>query len=152
MKIITPKTSSWFAKLPPGHCPIGISRGSPRGRRTGYHFYRKLAPGTWFKSVDTQQYKELYFEQLNKLDAEEVIADLSKISENNIPVMLCFEPPEPSSNWCHRGFVAAWMHDKLGIEIFEVGQEHLGFGWSHPKVPTEFRNQRLLSKVTNNLT
>jgi hypothetical protein len=34
--------------------------------------------------------------------------------------------------------VAGRLHDQLGIEIREVGHEHLGGGWMHPKLPPEW--------------
>ena len=43
-------------------------------------------------------------------------------------------PPEPGPKWCHRGLVSAWLHDELGLEVFELGQEQCGCGWSHPKL------------------
>ncbi len=94
MNIIAPKTSSWFADLTADHYKIGISRGAPRGYPAGYRIYSKLAPGKWFNKVDMQQYKKLYFEQLESLDAEEVLNDLCTMSMNKIPALLCFESPK----------------------------------------------------------
>ena len=52
-------TASWFAKLPVGAVPVGVSRGVPRGKN-GYHRLRELEPGPWFKSVTAERYLTLY--------------------------------------------------------------------------------------------
>jgi hypothetical protein len=41
---------------------------------------------------------------------------------------------EKPADWCHRGQVAGWLHDQLGIEVFEFGHEDAGHGWQHPKL------------------
>jgi hypothetical protein len=74
------------------------------------------------------------------LDAQEVVNDLIARANGQIPVLVCFEPPPPDPQWCHRGLVSAWLHDELGLRIPEVGHEDLGFGWAHPKLdPCLFR-------------
>lgn len=133
-------TASWFTKLPEGFVQVGISRGVPRGAASGYRMYRRLAPGKWFKSVSTTQYKQLYDEQLAQLDPTRVVNDLETLCNGNIPALLCFERPNSDPNdWCHRGLVSAWLKDTLGLEIPEFGMEDYGTGWSHPKLPAQFR-------------
>ncbi|MFZ1101313.1 MAG: hypothetical protein WAN86_00250 [Hyphomicrobiaceae bacterium] len=53
--------------------------------------------------------------------------------------LLCWEPPEPDPKWCHRALVSVWLWENLGLEVPELGQEHEGFGWSHPKLHPEAR-------------
>jgi hypothetical protein len=131
-------TSSWSTKLPSTVARIGISRGPPR-RQSGYRLYTALAPGSYFKKVPVAEFRQLYMAGLENLDPTKVVEDLQKIAGGRPPVLLCFEPPEPDAHWCHRGFVSAWLHDTLGIEVYEFGQESEGFGWAHPKIPPEFR-------------
>ena len=52
-------TASWFAKLPAGAIPVGVSRGVPRGK-SGYQRLRELEPGTWFNTVSPEQYLVRY--------------------------------------------------------------------------------------------
>ena len=133
-------TSSWFVKLDPArYARIGISRGVPRGQ-SGFRRYQKLNPGPWFNSVDAKMYRRLYFEEiLAPLDPRQVVDDLSALADGKLTALLCWEPPTPGENWCHRGLVAAWLGDTLGLDVFEVGQEVEGAGWSHPKLHPKMR-------------
>jgi hypothetical protein len=65
-----------------------------------------------------------------------VLRELAAVAEDMIPALLCFERPPPDPAWCHRGLVAGWLYDELGIEVREIGHEQLGGGWSHPKLPS----------------
>jgi hypothetical protein len=119
-------TASWFTKLPEGFTRVGISRGSPRGAKKGYHKIMALAPGPWFKSVTPDKYLELYSAVLAKLDPQETADALHHCGEN--PVMLCFESAadvHAGRKWCHRHLAAKWLEDKLGITIEEVGHPEL---------------------------
>ena len=86
---------------------------------TGLRF-PSLAPDTQIfyaiknKSISREQYIQQYNEHiLGELDP----AFIYKLFERN--VLLCWEPP---GEFCHRRLVAAWIQDKLGIEVPE---------WSH---------------------
>ena len=133
-----PVTSSWSTRLPNGYAAIGISRGPPRGRR-GYRMYRALAPGDWFRAVDEKAFVERYMAQLAGLDAGQVLHDLAQIADGGIPALLCFEGSPPDTAWCHRGLVAGWLKDTAKLDIFELGAEQAGSGWSHPKLPSILR-------------
>jgi hypothetical protein len=118
-------TASWFAKLPVGAVPVGISRGVPRGKN-GYRRLRVLEPGPWFKSVPPERYVTLYGQILNRLDPC-VIRDLL-LGCGDIPIMVCWEAPHDchaGSKWCHRHIVAQWLEDRIGIEVQEVGFPNL---------------------------
>ena len=130
--LIVPVTASWYEQLPECYARIGISRGPPRGQR-GYRMYRPLAPGSWFRAVDAAVFSRLYLAQLAKLDPAKVLAELNEMAGGLIPALLCFEPPPPDPNWCHRASVSAWLGDALGIKVVEVGHETAGAGWQHPK-------------------
>jgi hypothetical protein len=133
-----PFTASWFTQLPATFVRVGISRGVPR-RTSGYRMYSKLAPGSYFKSASAGEYRERYMSGLAVLDAETVLAEIHALCDGRTPVLVCFEPQGPDDAWCHRGFVSAWFHDTLGLEVYEYGYESLGCGWSHPKIPSDFR-------------
>jgi hypothetical protein len=115
-------TSSWFTKLNPEiYARISISRGIPRGQ-TEFRRYPALNPGPWFNSVNEERYKELYFaEVLGPLNPSRTVEELMALAGGKIPVLLCWEPATPRPEWCHRGFVSAWLHDTLGLEVYEVG-------------------------------
>jgi hypothetical protein len=118
---------------------IAISRGPPRGQR-GYRLHRPLAPGPWFRSVDPDTFAELYMAQLAQLDARQVLRDLARLAGGKVPALLCFE--RPGRGWCHRGLVAAWLGDALGLRVCEYGHEADGWGWQHPMLPTGLRRSR----------
>ena len=134
------KTSRWFATMPPEHLKIGISRGVPRGMAAGYRIYKTLAPGAWFNSVSADEYRRLYFDEvLGRLDVGRVRDDIAGMADTRTAVLVCYEDPKKFGDWCHRGYVSAWLHDKLGLEVPELGHEAKGFGWHHPMLPATHR-------------
>jgi hypothetical protein len=145
------KTSHWFRPAGPDECIVGISRGVPRKIAAGYRLARELAPGPYFKSASVHDYKALFFQGLSTLSPEKTVARLYDLANGRSPVLVCYEPPDPKGPWCHRGYVSAWLHDSLGIEIHEVGQEHEGFGWAHPKIPAQYRAVNLTPDFTNEI-
>lgn len=136
------KTSSWYTPLPAGHKRIGISRYAPRGMKAGYRMLRELAPGDWFKTAWPDEYHRRYFaEILGHLDPRNTLVKIWEMVDDEVPVLCCFEPPNDPEKWCHRGYVSAWLDDTLGLKVTELGLEHEGWGWSHPKLP---KTQRVL--------
>ncbi len=136
------KTSSWYATLPADHIKIGVSRGTPRGLPAGYKLYKTLAPGPWFSSVGVEEYKKRYFSEiLDKLDPATVVKEIEEKAAGKIPVLVCYETADDPA-WCHRGFISAWLKDKLGLLVPEVGFEDQGCeGWFHPKLPLEYKTR-----------
>ena len=114
------KTASFFTYQGPGR--VGIARYAPRGTPAGFRLYRALAPGPWFNSVTREEYRRLYFQQLDALEAILVVADLERLAGLGVePVLLCYErPPFTSSNWCHRRMVAEWFKRELGLDVDEL--------------------------------
>lgn len=130
------KTSAWSQKVPADHIKIGISRGTPRGQAAGYRLFKILAPGAWFNSVSAAEYRDRYFSEiLASLDAAKVVAKIQELAGDKVPVLVCYESPTKDEDWCHRGYVSAWLKDKLGLDVPELGHEERGCGWSHPKLP-----------------
>jgi len=133
-------TSSWFTRLPPEIQKIGISRGVPRGYRAGYRVMRELAPGSWFNSVTPAEYHRRFMAQLGALDARAVLGKIHELGAGRDVALLCYEAPHDPKAWCHRGQVAAWLHDNLpAIDVLEFGLETAGFGWQHPKLLPQFQ-------------
>jgi hypothetical protein len=136
-------TSSWRTTLPSIYAPIGISRGTPRGR-AGFRRYTRLQPGPWFSTAGLVEFTRLYNEQiLGPLDPETVVQDLLALAGDRKPALLCWEPPEPGIEWCHRSLVSVWLWEKLGLEVPELGQEHEGCGWCHPKLHPDVRRKNV---------
>ena len=111
------KTGSFFTAK--GNGRISIARSSPRG--IVVPAYRPLAPGSWFNSVGYEEYRKLYFAQLNKLDPLKTWEDLHNLVNGNEPIILCWERLNTPGNWCHRQMVAEWFNKTLGFEVLEVG-------------------------------
>ncbi len=133
------KTSSWFTPLPADHQPVGISRGTPRGQAAGYRLYKKLAPGTWFKTTDVEEYYRRYrSEILAPLDPRHVVAELARIGNGRVPVLLCYERAHVEGHWCHRAMVAEWLMSALGEPVPEFGYETLAQEL-HPLMPNQLR-------------
>lgn len=74
-----------------------------------------------------KEYTEVFNNQLNRLNAEEIYKDFMGMLEiNNMleadyrkdnVVLLCWESPE---KFCHRHLVGDWLSNSLGIEIREI--------------------------------
>jgi len=132
---ITIVTSSWRTRSPDTHARISISRSAPRGE-SGFRVYRPLHPGSWFRSLPTDAFVERYQKEiLDPLDAQSVVEELLALSGDRIPTLTCWEPADPDSAWCHRSLVSRWLHETLGLEVFELGFEECGCGPKHPKLP-----------------
>jgi len=129
-------TSSWSTALPPTIQKIGISRGVPRRYPAGYRRMTELQPGPWFHSVSADEYRRRFMEQLAALEARAVVARIHELAgDKPAAALLCYERPDDPAAWCHRGFVAAWLWDELGLDVREWGMEAKGGGLHHPKLP-----------------
>lgn len=121
--------TSYFARLkqlPKNIVPISICGKAP-GWYNGIQ-YGKLAPKydffmEWKKNHDNDYYIKCYNEQvLNKLNAQEVVNELTKLTHNPYRnpklwayggqgleiALICYEKP---SDFCHRHLVAKWLTD-----------------------------------------
>jgi hypothetical protein len=81
-----------------------------KGRRR----YLALAPRRNMLKMDEDAYREEYQKILDKLDPYQVYEDLGAEA-----IMLCWEPP---GKFCHRRLVAAWLEEKLGVQVPELPQ------------------------------
>lgn len=76
--------------------------------------YKVLAPKLkffkiWKETKDNDYYIENFKSQvLDKLNPEKVIDRIKELSNDKIPVLLCYEKPE---EFCHRHLVASWLND-----------------------------------------
>jgi hypothetical protein len=130
-------TSSFFATLPPHVVRLSIARRTPDAD-SGLPVLRQLAPGEWFRSVDEDEYRRRYLAQLAQLDARAVVDEIEVLAAGRPAALLCWERPR-DGQFCHRGFVSAWLFDELGLEVFEHGLRGEGCGHRHPKLPARYR-------------
>lgn len=104
--------TSYFAKSAKDPLAISIAKSAPKWY-SGRH-YPALAPG-WaiIKIKNPSEYEYRYRREiLDRLNPQRVFDELG---ENAI--LLCWEKP---GEFCHRRIVAAWLSEKLGIEIPEL--------------------------------
>ena len=116
--------TSYFARIrnfPQGMVPVSIAAYTPSWY-TGA-CYDKLAPPFEIVSAYKQgrlpwgDFREAYTEQvLNKLSADEVVSDLSKLTDQPAIALVCYEIPGDN---CHRVIVSEWLSKEHGITVAE---------------------------------
>ena len=128
-------TASWRDPLDPvAFLRVSISRMSPRNL-SGYRGYPRLAPGDWWRSIgDPAEWAARYeTDVLVKLDPAQVVADLMAMAPDGRTIALCcWETYDPYSGWCHRGQVASWLHQRLGLAVAEARDPSRRCGRHHP--------------------
>ena len=86
--------------------------------------YPTLAPGAGFRSVELSEDEDRYFDQLYRLDPNQVLADLRVLAgDGATPILCCWERRwqiEAGRAWCHRQLVATWLKRELQIEAAEL--------------------------------
>lgn len=119
------KTSCFkFSALDPG--AVSIAR-KPPWYYNGRTYPPLFPPAGLLKDyldrfISRRDYQDRYFcEVLGPLDAERVVKDITALVARHEPVLLCWEYPRDADVFCHRRIVAAWLEEKLKIEIPEVG-------------------------------
>jgi len=110
--------TSYFARSAKEPGAVSIARFPPRwysGRR-----YFRLAPTPeMLKLEDWEEYRKRYREEiLSGLDPDEILRDLDVAGGGHDVIMLCFEKERTH---CHRGLVAEWFHETIGLDVPEVG-------------------------------
>lgn len=128
-------SASWRDPIDPtAFLRVSISRMSPRNL-SGYRGYPRLAPGDWWRSIeDPAEWAARYeTDVLDKLDPAKVVVDLmAMVPDGRTVALCCWETFEPFSGWCHRGQVAAWLHERLGLMVVEAGDPARRCGRLHP--------------------
>jgi hypothetical protein len=120
-------TASWWTQLPPDHAKIGVCRTVPRAF-AGNVNYRELAPPRALKGLEPRAFQAAYDAQLNKLDAQFVMARIEQLAKGNTPVLVCWENARDINAgrcWCHRHLVARWFEREVGIAVDEIGWPNL---------------------------
>ena len=118
------KTASFFTCRAPGR--IVVSLGVPKGFEE-LPVYRALAPSRALLALDLTDadvYEKAYRRQLDALNPNQVLADLSRMAGGHEPVLCCWErPPWTDTNWCHRRMIATWLERHLPIAVPEFEPE-----------------------------
>ena len=103
--------TSYFAKSATNPLAVSIARSAPKWYK-GRH-YPALAPSWSLVKVENPAEYEYRYrrEVLDRLNPKKVIAELGEDA-----ILLCWEKP---GEFCHRRLVAAWLNEKLEMEIPE---------------------------------
>ncbi len=114
------KTASYTSYKGQGR--IRISIGRPWGIKWAeYESYLSLAPDRSWLGLPYDEYRPLFVERLQALNAQQVWDELHALVPGQEPVLLCFEkPPLSADNWCHRQMVAEWFLEEPGQEVVEL--------------------------------
>ena len=109
---------------PEKHTPLRISAGNPR-YPLPYAIRDKAAilapPYRILKIADQEEYRRLYFEQLDKYGVQKIYSVLKSLAEPGKEiVLLCFEDICKPGQWCHRRMFAEWWEAKTGKAVEEL--------------------------------
>jgi len=102
---------------------VSIAQWEPQGVGD-FKRYPPLAPGARFRSVERPESEDRYFDQLYRLDPNQVLADLRALAgDGTTPILCCWERRwqiEAGRAWCHRQLVATWLKRELRTEVVEL--------------------------------
>lgn len=106
---------------------VGITLGKPRfslGYVESIHCYA-LAPDKWMWGKGREEFRELYFEKLDKMGLDRVQDLLDSFSREadltgRDVVLLCYEDIRDPSQHCHRTSLAEWVMQQTGEIIEEL--------------------------------
>lgn len=140
------KTASYTSYKGTGR--IRISVGRPWGIKWAeYESYLPLAPNRSWLGLPYDEYRPLFVERLQALNAQQVWDDLHALVPGHEPVLLCFEkPPLSADNWCHRQMVAEWFLEELGQEVAEFDPDLQPVTPARDEVRPTVPQQRLLDR------
>ena len=110
--------TSYFAKSAKEPGAVSIARFPPRWY-TGRRYFRLAPTPEMLKLEDWEEYQRRYREEiLSGLDPDEILRDLDVAGAGHDVILLCFEKERTH---CHRGLVAAWFSETIGLEVPELG-------------------------------
>ena len=110
--------TSYFAKSAKEPGAVSIARFPPRWY-TGRRYFRLAPTPEMLKLEDWEEYQRRYREEiLSGLDPDEILRDLDVAGAGHDVILLCFEKERTH---CHRGLVAEWFSETLGLEVPELG-------------------------------
>ena len=112
--------TSYFARSAREPGAVSIARFPPRWY-TGTRYFRLAPKPDMLKLDDWEEYQKRYRDEiLSGLDPDEILRDLDVAGAGHDIILLCFEKERTH---CHRGLVAEWFHETIGLEVPEVGSQ-----------------------------
>lgn len=118
-------TARYTDYVPHWGVAVRTSVGLPHSWRHGQlEHVRRLTPYGLLHVTDRAEFTHLYIARLERAGADAIRARLEGISDTHDCrplVLLCFEDVRRPGVWCHRTILGAWLRDRLGIEVPELG-------------------------------
>ena len=112
--------TSYFAKSAREPGAVSISRFPPKWY-TGSRYFSLAPKPDMLKIADWVEFRLPYQnEVLNNLDPDTVLRELGDLVPGHDIILLCFEKERTH---CHRGLVAEWFLETMGLKVPEVGEE-----------------------------
>ncbi|MDX3100488.1 hypothetical protein [Nonomuraea angiospora] len=109
-----------------GH-PVRTTVGAPRFP-LGYALVGHatlLTPARAMLGLSYEAYKPRYLQLLDSAGIDAIRAELDEIADGLAGgrplVLLCFDRLDKPGAWCHRQMAAAWLQERAGIEVPELG-------------------------------
>ena len=103
---------------------VGITLGRPKfnlGQQLAGNLYDIAPKGLFGKGYGREEYKEKYFEKMDKIGVERIRRQLDYYrSMGKDVVLLCFEDVRDESQFCHRNVFAEWWEKNTGERIEEL--------------------------------
>ncbi len=99
---------------------VSISRGGPRWSVPfRYRKLSELAPSdeVW-REQNTHEFERAYLDQLERIGAARIVADLERMGGGRPVVCLCWE--KPTDSYCHRWTLAAFLEREAGLAVREL--------------------------------
>lgn len=112
-----------ISRLPENVRPIAICGSLPKGYKGAW--YKRLAPSwsiwkQWKDSKEADRDKvytaRFQKEVLSRLDAADVVSDLDRMANHEVPCLVCYEKP---GAFCHRHLVSNWLNDSGLVRCVE---------------------------------
>ena len=98
---------------------VGISLGIPKWITFDFPNCRELNPKPYMLHMENEPYTAAYKSLLAKLDPQQIVDFLERVSDGKDVVLLCYEKP---GDFCHRQLVAEWLNEKLNLNVQEYAK------------------------------
>lgn len=97
---------------------VSTSRSQPR-YKLPYSYRRadELAPNDRVWNAGTDEWRDLYHDQLDALGPDAVLGRLADLGGGKPVIVLCFEKDRAD---CHRGVLAEWLSARAGLTVPEL--------------------------------
>lgn len=118
-------TARYAEYAPTQGVAVRTSVGMPKDWRHGpLEHVRRLTPYGLLHVTSRAEFTRLYIARLESVGVDAIYTRLEGISDVHDCrplVLLCFEDVRRPGVWCHRTILGAWLRDRLGVEVPELG-------------------------------